>query len=79
MNEKPYILVVDDMPYNLEVVELCLVDIDADLFRPAEVEYLKGSYAKAKENLNWSPEISFNSLVEEMVNSDLPSFLKFRA
>ncbi len=51
-----------------------LVDIDADLFRPAEVEYLKGSYTKAKENLNWSPEISFNSLVEEMVNSDLQKF-----
>lgn len=31
MNEKPYIIVVDDMPYNLEVIELCLVNIDADI------------------------------------------------
>lgn len=51
-----------------------LVDIDTDLFRPAEVEYLKGSYAKAKENLDWQPEISFTNLVEEMVDSDVQKF-----
>jgi GDPmannose 4,6-dehydratase len=47
------------------------VEIDHDLFRPAEVEYLRGSSAKAKTSLNWEPQISFNELVSDMVNHDI--------
>jgi GDPmannose 4,6-dehydratase len=47
------------------------VEIDHDLFRPAEVEYLRGSSAKAKTSLNWEPQISFNELVRDMVNHDI--------
>ncbi len=47
------------------------VEIDHELFRPAEVEYLRGSSAKAKTSLNWEPQISFNELVSDMVNYDI--------
>jgi CheY-like chemotaxis protein len=30
MSEKPYIIVVDDVIYNLEVIEMCLIDVCAD-------------------------------------------------
>lgn len=47
------------------------VQIDPALYRPAEVEYLKGRNTKAVSHLGWSPEISFDDLVEEMVSSDI--------
>jgi GDPmannose 4,6-dehydratase len=47
------------------------VQINHNLYRPAEVDYLKGDYTKAKNNLNWSPLISFDDLVYDMVNSDI--------
>ena len=39
--------------------------------RPNEVNYLLGDSSKAKEKLNWSPEVSFEKLVDMMVQSDL--------
>jgi len=47
------------------------VEIDPDLYRPAEVEYLKGSNSKARTKLGWSPETSFDELVKEMVFADI--------
>jgi GDPmannose 4,6-dehydratase len=47
-----------------------LVRIDARYFRPAEVETLLGDASKARAKLGWSPEISFDELVSEMVESD---------
>lgn len=47
------------------------VEIDSDLFRPAEVEYLRGSCVKAKNYLGWSPSITFPQLVKDMVNHDI--------
>ncbi len=48
-----------------------LVKIDPRYFRPTEVETLLGDPSKAKAKLGWSPEISFQSLVREMVENDL--------
>src|SRR3989338_1382037 len=39
--------------------------------RPAEVDYLKGDYSKAKKVLGWKPKTSFRQLVEMMVKADL--------
>ena len=50
------------------------VEIDSRYFRPAEVDLLLGDPSKAKKKLNWSPSLSFNQLVELMVNSDLKLF-----
>ena len=48
-----------------------LVVIDPEFYRPAEVDYLLGIPAKAKRILGWEPEISFQQLVERMVDSDV--------
>ena len=45
--------------------------IDARYFRPAEVETLLGDPSKARAKLGWSPEISFEKLVAEMMAADL--------
>ena len=55
------------------VIYKCIVQVDPTYFRPTEVETLLGDPSKAKEKLNWSPKISFNELVSEMVNADLKS------
>jgi GDPmannose 4,6-dehydratase len=47
------------------------VEIDPSLYRPAEVEYLKGDCSKAKKVLNWIPKITFQQLVHDMVSSDI--------
>ena len=47
------------------------VEIDSSLYRPAEVEYLKGDCSKAKKVLNWIPKITFQQLVHDMVSSDI--------
>ena len=48
-----------------------IIKIDPRYFRPSEVETLLGDARKAKEKLNWTPKISFKSLVKEMVEEDL--------
>jgi|TARA_B110000503_G_scaffold141748_1_gene236206 GDPmannose 4,6-dehydratase len=37
--------------------------------RPSELPYLKGDSSKARKALDWRPEISFEQLVDEMVES----------
>jgi len=54
-----------------------IVRVDPRYFRPAEVETLLGNPAKAKEKLGWTPEISFEELVEEMMREDLKSAEKY--
>ncbi len=49
----------------------CIVAVDARYFRPTEVETLLGDPSKAKEKLGWTPKISFDELVAEMVREDL--------
>jgi len=48
-----------------------MVSVDPRYFRPTEVESLLGDPAKAKKNLGWKPEISFEQMVSEMVSQDL--------
>jgi len=47
------------------------VIIDEDFYRPAEVNVLKADPSKATEELNWTPDISFEELIRDMVNTDL--------
>lgn len=47
------------------------VEIDINLYRPAEVDYLRGSNQKAKKILNWQPSISMTELVKDMVDNDI--------
>ena len=48
-----------------------LVRIDPRYFRPTEVETLLGDGTKAKEKLGWTPQTSFETLVQEMITEDL--------
>jgi len=48
-----------------------LVTQDPRFFRPAEVELLVGDATKARTVLGWEPEVSFEQLVEMMVDADL--------
>ena len=36
--------------------------------RPEELQYLKGDSTKARKTLNWSPEYTFESMLDEMVS-----------
>ena len=47
------------------------VIINSDLFRPAEVDYLKGDPSKAKSLLGWNNDISFSQLISDMIESDI--------
>ena len=51
----------------------CVIAVNARYFRPAEVESLLGDAAKARERLGWTPKISFEALVAEMVREDFSS------
>ena len=46
------------------------MEIGPRLFRPHEVPLLLGDSTKAREKLNWTPEISFKDLAKMMYNSD---------
>ena len=48
-----------------------IVKVDERYIRPAETDSLQGDFTKANKALGWMPQISFESLCKEMVNSDL--------
>jgi GDPmannose 4,6-dehydratase len=47
------------------------VRIDPSLLRPAEVDRLIGDASKAKAALGWQPTVSFEQLIQLMVDEDL--------
>ncbi|MCK9283720.1 MAG: GDP-mannose 4,6-dehydratase [Rhodocyclaceae bacterium] len=62
---------VDEKGYDIH--GKCIVAVDPRYFRPTEVETLLGNPNKAKEKLGWTPKITFDDLVAEMVREDLKS------
>lgn len=65
-HHKDYIL-----PIGKEVVA-----VDANYFRPTEVELLIGDPTKSKEKLGWVPKYDLLALVKEMMAADLTIFKK---
>ncbi len=55
------------------------VVIDDRFFRPAEVDLLVGDCSKAREKLGWKTEVSFESLVQLMVDADIDFVAKMRS
>jgi GDPmannose 4,6-dehydratase len=47
------------------------VTVDPRLYRPAEVDHLRGDPSKAKANLPWEPTVTFVELIESMVDADV--------
>ena len=61
---------VDEKAYDAKTGKL-MVDVNPEFFRPAEVEFLWGDCTKAETVLGWKRDVSFDGLVEMMVESDL--------
>lgn len=51
----------------------CIIQVDKKYFRPTEVDSLLGDPSKAKQKLGWTPKITFEELVSEMVREDYKS------
>ena len=47
-----------------------IYEIDPEFFRPCEVDYLCGDSSKARNDLGWTQEYSFEKLVEDMLRHD---------
>ena len=47
-----------------------IIAVNPKYYRPTEVETLLGDSTKAKEEIGWEPEISFNDLVMEMCKNE---------
>jgi len=48
-----------------------IIKVNPHFYRPSEVDCLIGNPSKARELLNWKPEVSFEELIAMMVTSDL--------
>jgi GDPmannose 4,6-dehydratase len=60
---------IDEIGYD-EVTNRDLIFVSEKYFRPAEVEELLGDSTKARTELGWTPNHTFDELVQEMVESD---------
>ena len=60
-----------EMDEKFKFLDTVLAEVNKDLFRPAEVQLLYGDSCPAREELGWKPEISFDKLVQRMVQNDL--------
>ncbi len=47
------------------------VEIDKRYFRPTEVDALLGDSTKAKKILGWKPKVSFEKLIDMMIDADM--------
>jgi GDPmannose 4,6-dehydratase len=47
------------------------VVVDPEFYRPAEVDLLVSDPTKAREELGWEPKVSFEELIEMMVEADM--------
>ena len=48
-----------------------VIRVDHSYFRPSEVDILQGDATKARTKLGWEPEYDLDSLINEMVQSDV--------
>jgi GDPmannose 4,6-dehydratase len=51
-----------------------VVAVDANYYRPTEVDLLVGDPSKAQKKLGWVPQYDLESLIREMVQSDIELF-----
>ena len=47
-----------------------IIKINPAYYRPAEVDYLRGSFKKAKKKFNWRPKVKLKELINKMVQAD---------
>ena len=46
-----------------------IIKINKKYYRPTEVDFLKGDYSKAKKILKWTPDISVDDLIDDMIEN----------
>ncbi|HOY47795.1 MAG TPA: GDP-mannose 4,6-dehydratase [Flavobacteriales bacterium] len=73
VDEQAFVVSCSHPDYQLPIGKE-VVSIDPTYFRPTEVELLIGDATKAQQKLGWTPKISFDELVKDMVASDLQLF-----
>jgi GDPmannose 4,6-dehydratase len=56
--------------YQLEIGEI-VVKVDPQYYRPTEVDLLIGDPTKSKTQLGWQPKYDLETLIKEMVQSDI--------
>lgn len=61
---------IKEKAVNLENKQV-IIECRKRYFRPLEVDYLKGNASKAKKILKWSPKLTINDLIDEMINHEL--------
>jgi GDPmannose 4,6-dehydratase len=60
---------INEIGYDLDTKRE-YVFISEKYFRPTEVDELLGDSSKAREELGWTPKVTFDELVQEMVAAD---------
>ena len=70
INEKAVVLKCTNPLFQIEIGKEVL-SVDPDYFRPSEVDLLIGDPSKAKNKLGWIPEYDLESLVKDMMESDI--------
>jgi len=53
-----------------------IIEIDKKYFRPTEVNSLRGDFSLAKKELEWSPKIGINQLINEMISKENKILIK---
>jgi GDPmannose 4,6-dehydratase len=81
IDEKGYIANIDEKVFTEQVgaeflnaiksITESVVEVDANYFRPTEVDLLIGDATKSRTKLNWVPEYDLKALVEDMMRSDV--------
>lgn len=77
INEVGYVSKIENAGVKVKVDEV-IVRIDPKYFRPTEVELLIGDSSKAKRDLKWTLTYDLESLIDDMVQSDLELFKRDR-
>jgi len=72
-NEKGLVAACRNPDYQIPIGKT-VVAVDAEYFRPTEVDLLIGDASKAKRILGWEPKHTVADLVKEMVESDMDHF-----
>jgi len=73
VNEIGYVKKSNNSKYQIPVGKE-IINIDPTYYRPTEVDLLVGDASKAKQKLGWTPQITLDQMIEEMVLSDLKLF-----
>ena len=66
----------DFCKYTFEALDMNYEDyvvIDEKYFRPEELDELKGDCTKLKEKLGWTPDYTFEQMIDEMIDHELES------